>query len=121
MIYTALGDIHVGLGQVQPGLAGLPGHAGGDDNDVGIRRIGIIAAAHNGGRAEGGRLVNVQCLAEGLLLVDVDQNDLGGNALHHQVVGDGCANAACTDHSNFTHNNDLLFRVPPGGVWVVTF
>ena len=66
-------------------------------------------------------MVNVQRLAKGLLLINVNQNDLGGNALNHQVVGDSSADAARTDHSNFTHNIDLLFRVPPFGVWVVTF
>ena len=43
-----LQDVHIGLRQLQPRLAGLSGDAGGDDDNVGALRLRIVAAADDG-------------------------------------------------------------------------
>ena len=104
-----LEDVDVHLRKLQPGLAGLSRKAGGDDHDVGVCRRLIVARTDDGGRTERRALIDVQRLTERLLLVDVDQHDLGSRTLNHQVVGNGRADAARANHSNLTHNRSRPF------------
>ena len=98
-----LEDLDVGLCQLQTGLAGLSGNAGGDDHDVGILGIGVFTAADDGRCAERNALIHVQRLAKGLGLVDVNHENLRGDTHGHHIVGNGGTHAACTDDSNFSH------------------
>ena len=84
-----LDDIHVALRQLQPGLAGFSGKTRGDDHDVGVVGIVIVTGADDGRGAEGRALIDVQRLSEGFFPVDVDQQDLCGDSLNHQVVCNG--------------------------------
>ena len=99
-----LEDVDVGLRQLQPALPGLAGKTRGDDDDVGARRGVIVAGTDDRRGTERRALINVHRLAERLLLVDVDQDDLGRGTLDHQVVCDRGADAACADNSDLTHN-----------------
>ena len=99
-----LEDVDVGLRQLQPALPGLAGKTRGDDDDVGARRGVIVAGADDRRGTERRTLINVHRLAERLLLVDVDQDDLGRGTLDHQIVCDRGADAACADNSDLTHN-----------------
>ena len=49
VLHNAVGDVpgdgDVGFGQVQPGLAGLPGHSGCEDDDLGVGAVFIAAMA----------------------------------------------------------------------------
>ena len=103
-IENILDDVDVGLRQLQPALPGLAGKTRGDDDDVGARRGVIVAGADDRRGTERRALINVHRLAERLLLVDVDQDDLGRGTLDHQVVCDRGADAACADNSDLTHN-----------------
>ena len=64
----------------------------------------MVAGADDRRGTERRALMNVHRLAERLLLVDVDQDDLGRGTLDHQVVCDRGADAACADNSDLTHN-----------------
>ena len=108
-----LDDVYIGLCQVQAGHAGLSGNTAGDNHNVGAHCILIVTGADNRGRMEGSALVNIQCFAFRLLLVDIYQQDLRGNALNHQIVCNRCANAACTNNRNLTHT----FKSPFHDVW----
>ena len=100
-----LQDINVGLCQIQAGHAGLSGHTTGDDDDIRAICILISAGTHDGRRMERSALVNIHSLALCLLCVHVHQQDLGSNALDHQVIGNGSADTAGTDDGNFAHRN----------------
>ena len=108
-----LDDVYIGLCQVQAGHAGLSGNTAGDNHNVGAHCILIVTGADNRRRMEGSALVNIQCFAFRLLLVDIYQQDLRGNALNHQIVCNRCANAACTNNRNLTHT----FKSPFHDVW----
>ena len=115
--YDALGhflnDVYIGLSQVQAGHAGLSSNTAGNDHDIGTSCIRIVTCTDNRRRMEGSSLVNIQCFAFRLLLVDIYQQDLRGNALNHQIVCNRCANAACTNNRNLTHT----FKSPFHDVW----
>ena len=106
-----LEDIHVGLGQLQAGLAGLAGEAGGNDHHIGACGVRIAAGPDNGGRAEGGALVDVHGLTERLLLIDVNEHDFCGHVGRHHVVGDGGADAARADDRDFVAHNYFSFSI----------
>ena len=106
-----LEDVDVHLRQLESGLTRLPRKTGGDNHDIRVRCCLIVARADDGRRAEWRPLIDVQRLAERLLLVDVDQHDFRSGALNHQIVRNGCANAACTNHSNLTHNRTHPFLI----------
>ena len=103
-----LQNIHIGLSQVQAAHAGLSGNAAGDHNNIRISGIFIIAGTDDCRRMERCALINIQRLTEGFFSIDIHQNNLGGNALHHQVVGNCRAHTACADHTDLTHNHPLL-------------
>ena len=101
-----LEDVHIGLGQLQPGLPGLPGHAGGDDDNGGTHRILIPPRTDHRRGCKAGALVNIHGLSEGLLLVDVDKQNFRGNIHGHQVIGNGRPHAARSDDGDFcTHGS----------------
>ena len=99
----ALGDIHVDLGQIQTGLAGLACHTGGEDNDVGVYRVAVVACIDGAGSTEGNTLTDIQGLAQCFLRVQIDHNDLVGDAGYRQCVSDGRAYAAGSDDGNLAH------------------
>ena len=98
-----LDDVDVGLRQIQTGHAGLSGHATGDDDDVRTHDGRIIATTDDGGGVEGSALIDIQCFAEGFLLVYIHQNDLRGNTLDHKVVCYGSANITSANNTDLTH------------------
>ena len=104
-------DIHVGLGKLQPGLAGLAGQTGGDDHDGVAHGVLIMTGPDHGGGCEAGSLIDVHRLPEGLLLIDIDQQNFRGNAHGYQVVGNGGADAACADDGYFRSRGESPFSV----------
>ena len=99
-----LGDVDIDLRQLQAGLSGLARDAGGQDDDVGILRVLVSARVDRDGGTEGNALADVQRLAHGLRFIDVDHDDLRGDAVDRHGVGDGGTYAACSDDRNFlTH------------------
>ena len=103
-------DVHIDLCQIQPGHTGLSGHTAGDDHNIGAGGILIITGTDNSRHLEGGTLIDVQRLTPCFLFIDVDKNDLGSDALHHQIVGYGGAHITGADHTDFTHNKKLLSK-----------
>lgn len=108
-----LDDIDVGLRQIQTALTGLSRHTGGDDHNVRALGVLIVAGTHDRRRTERRALINIQCLAECLLLVDIDQQDLRCDSLDHQIVGNGRADAARANNSDFAHEDYHPFKIAP--------
>ena len=111
----ALENVYIGLSQLQTGLAGLTGHTGGDDDDIRTLSILIAAGTNDGRRAERSALVNIQCFAKSLFLIDINENDLAGNSLHHDIVGDGSTDTACANNSDLCRHDILPFYKLKGG------
>ena len=107
-----LEDVDICLRQLKTGLAGFSGHTGGNDYDIRIRSVFIFTGADDGRRAERRALIDIHCLAEGLLLVDVHEKDLRGDALNHQIVCDRCADASRANDGNLAHKNHPFKIVP---------
>ena len=103
-----LQNVDIGLSQIQTGHTGLSCYTAGNDNDIGIYSIVIVTGTDNRRRMERSALVNIQRLTDRLFGIDIDQHDFGGDTLHHQIIGYGCAYAACSDYANFAHKNPLL-------------
>lgn len=86
-----LDDVGVDLGKLKTGLACLTGNARGDDNNVGTLCVGVGSGVDIGGIAICGTLADIHCFTEGLLFVDVDEDDLCRRTRYRKGVGDGCA------------------------------
>ena len=112
LLRDALQNVDVGLRQLKPGLAGAAGNAGGDDHDVGIGRVRIIAGVDINRLANRRRLINIHGLAQRLFLGDIDEQNLGRQALNSQRKADRRAYVAGADDSNLlAHVNPFLFAV----------
>ena len=100
-------NINIGLRQIQAGHTGLPCDAAGNDHNIRAFRCIVIAGADDGRRMERSALIDIQCLTKGFVLIDIHQNDLRCNTLHHKVIGNGRADTSRADNTDFTHNNYL--------------
>ena len=98
-----LHDVDVRLREVEAGLPGLARDAGGEDDDIGIAGVPVRPGVDGDGRAERRALPDVERFAEGLLAVDVDHDDLGGQPLHGQRVRDGGTDRSGSDDGDFGH------------------
>ena len=107
---NVLDDVDIGLRQFQTALSGLAGKTRGDDDDIGAGGSVIIAGTNDRRGTERRALIDIHGLAKGLLLVDVDQDDLGCDTLDHQVVCDRGAYASRADDSNLTHTQNPQFQ-----------
>ncbi len=85
-----LHDLVVHVQQVVPAHARLARHARGNDHDVGVGAVGVVARAHHARIRSGNRtgLEDVECHARGFLISDVDDDDvrefLVGDAAGHR-------------------------------------
>ena len=68
-----LENIHIHLGQIQPGHTGLSGNTAGDHHNIRADNIFIFAGTDDSRRDKGCRLVDIQRLANSLLLVHIHQ------------------------------------------------
>ena len=97
-----LHDADGGASQLEAGLAGLLLGAGGDGDDVRVAAdLGVVGARDGAGGGELDSLSDVEGLSLDLLLDDVLQHNLAGNALGHAGVGEGGADGPGTDDSDF--------------------
>ena len=107
-----LGDVDVGLRQIQTGLAGLTRNTGGQNDHVGALRVLIAAGIDRNRRTERHALTDVQRLAHRLGFVDVDHDNFRCNAVDRHGVGNGGTNAARADNRNFlSHMYSSYFRL----------
>ena len=93
-----LDDVGVDLGKLKTGLTCLTGYARGDNYNVGALCVGVGSGVDIGGVAICGALTDIHCLTEGLLFVDVDEDDLCRRTRNRKSVGDGCADMAGADN-----------------------
>ena len=105
-----LHDVDVGLRQIDAALTGFAPDAGGDDDDVGVCRVGVITGNDGDRLAEAGSLNDVHDLALNLLPVDIDYNDLGRDVPKGQGVGDGRPHISSANNSYFSAHK----KIPPG-------
>ena len=77
--HDRLDDARVLRQQVVAAHPGLAGEARGHDDDVGARGVGVVVRAHHAGVVadDGRRLGQVEALALGQALDDVDEDDVG--------------------------------------------
>ena len=110
------GNGNIGFGQVQPGLAGLPGHSGSEDDDLGIGAVFVAAVADLYLVKKGGTVDNIQGAALGPVTVDVHQHNLAGLSADHQGIANRFPHIAGSNDDDFTfvrdaHKAGLPFRV----------
>ena len=96
-------DADVFLRQIQPGLSGLLAGAGGDDDDGGIRKIGVIPRIDLHGTGEGQPVADVQSLALGPGAVQIQQDQLGKQTAVHQGKGRGRAHISASEDGGFSN------------------
>lgn len=90
------------LDEVEAGLAGLLGGAGGDDDDIGVRAFFIGARMDVHGIGVGETMGNVHGFAFGLREVGVDEDDFGERALEHEGVGGAGTDEPGSDDDGFS-------------------
>ena len=96
--------VDVLLEQVEAGLVGLAGDASGDDDEVGAVAGLVAGAAERDAVREVGAVQHVQHLALGAIGDDVDDGELVGDALEHELKQRGRADAArSADNCDFHH------------------
>ncbi len=105
-------DLEVGVEEVIAAHARLAGDAGGDDDDVRVRGVGVVVGAGNLAVAllDGHGFKKVEPLALGHAFDDVDENDIG-KFLGCDPVGGGCANVASAYDCDFFAHVSRSFRV----------
>ncbi len=105
--------------QVVAAHARLAGQAGGDDDDVGAGRVGVVVGARD--RAvvahDRRRLGQVERLALGQPLDDVDQDDVGQASLG-DALGGGRADVAGADDGDLGTGHER--SAPSGARWMRT-
>ena len=99
--HNAFDDVDIRLRQFKARLTGFSGHAGRNDDDVGVLCI-LVISRFNGNRvAEAGALNDIHHFALCLLLVDVDQDNLRCDVFIGKRICNGCAYATGTNHGDF--------------------
>ena len=79
-------------------VPGTAAAAGGEDHEVGVGAIGVLAHADGEGVAEaGGQVLEVECLGARGVLVDVQEDDLVHEVLEHEAQGHVAAHATSAD------------------------
>lgn len=92
----------VPLEQVEPGLAGDLAGSGGDDAEVGSGGDGVVDGGVDlGAGEEGGGVLEVEHLAAELVGLGVDEDELVGEVLGEDGLGDGHADIAGADDRDF--------------------
>ncbi len=112
LLRALLDDLVVGVQEVVAAHPRLAGDAGGDHHHVGARGVLVVVRAdHPGvGALDGGGLHDVEALALGNPLEDVDEDDVGQLPVG-QALGEGRAHVARSHHRDFpVHANDLSFK-----------
>lgn len=104
-------QLGVDTGKLQTGLTGLSADTGGDDDDIGACRIGIIACINVQGRGEGRTVDDIHCLALCFRAVDINENDLGSETVLCQGVRYGSAYVADTENGNLFAHKTFLFSM----------
>lgn len=98
---NAFDDVDIRLRQFKARLTGFSGHAGRNDDDVGVLCI-LVISRFNGNRvAEAGTLNDIHHFALCLLLVDVDQDNLRCDVFVGKRICNGCTYATGTNHGDF--------------------
>ena len=100
---NALGNVDIGLRQLQTGLTRLSCNTGCQDHNVRILCIHIAACVNGAGAAEGGALSDIQRFAQSLFAVDINHDDFGRHSHNGQRVRNGGTNAAGSDDGDFVH------------------
>ena len=102
-------DVEVGVEEVVTAHAGLAGDACGDDDDVGVRGVGVVVGADDGDVAlfDGHGLKEVEGFALGHTFDDVDE-DYVGELFGGDPVGCGCTDVAGTYDGYFLAHVDLV-------------
>src|SRR5690606_28444316 len=101
LLHDAPDDIEVGLEQVVAGHAGLAGHAGRDDDHVGVGRLLVAVGADDADveALDGARFQQVQGLALRHALHDVHQYDVA-QLFCGRPVGSSGPDVACADNGD---------------------
>lgn len=95
----ALKQTHIPLQQIQPRLAGDLTGPGGDDAQIRSDGDGVIGGGMNlRAREEGGGVLEIEHLAAELIGLGVDEDELVGEVLSEDGLGDGHAYIAGADH-----------------------
>jgi hypothetical protein len=104
-----LHDLQIDADQVVAAHARLARHAGGDDADVGARDVGIVIGTLEGdvGADHGGGLGDVQRLALGGALGDVEQDDVA-QRLARGHMSQGAADHAGPDEGDLRASHECL-------------
>lgn len=84
--------------EIEPGLANDLSGAGGDYAEVGSDGDGVVDVSDDlGAREEGGGVLEVEHLAAELVGIGVDEDELVGEVLGEDGLGDGHADVAGAD------------------------
>ena len=110
LIDDALDDLRVDADQILAAHARLARHAGRDDDDLGSRRRGVAVrivrqsrdALHRRVKVQHvRRLHDVDGLALGHALLDVNEDDLAAERLRCKDVRNGSSDITCTNNCHF--------------------
>ena len=105
---NAFDDVDIRLRQFKARLTGFSGHAGRNDDDVGVLCI-LVISRFNGNRvAEASALNDIHHFALCLLLVDVDQDNLRCDVFIGKRICNGCAYATGTNYGDIPFKSHLL-------------
>lgn len=94
-------NLHVLAYQVDARLAGGLRRARRDDHQPGVGQVGVISRVDVDGTHEGDAVGDVHRLSLRLLLVDVEQHQLGKQSAAQQGVGGGRAHRTAADDRAF--------------------
>lgn len=99
---------------LQARLAGATRTAGGQDHEVGVGTIGVLAHANDEVVAQAGsQILEVQGLRRGGLFIDVDEDDLVHQVLEHQAQGAVGTHAPRADDDSLTGPDLVVHGLPP--------
>ena len=108
VLHNALGNLardgDIALCEIETSLPRLSSQAGGDDDDLCIGTIRIIALAHRDLFMEGKAVVNIQRAAFCAIDGDIDHDDFRSGAAHGKGIDHRFA-----DSSSSNDNNLVLF------------
>jgi hypothetical protein len=109
LLRALLHDVVVRLQQVVAAHAGLARDAGRDHDHVGARGVGVVVGADHArvGALDRRRLHDVEALALGHALDDVDQDDVGQLAVG-DTLGQRRPHVAAAHHRHFSVHGFLL-------------
>ena len=107
-------NLCIGLAQVNSGLTRLSCDTNGDDNQIGIDCICIIAIPHVNCRTKCSTLHNIHCFTLCLRLIDIYQQQFRTKSLNCKGKCDGSTNITSTnDGYFFSLFHEIHFSYPP--------